>query len=50
MLIYLYFNEVSMTPAPYYIEDFDANNIERYYVTMQAYNNSLPPGTYNIYY
>ncbi|MFO7798090.1 MAG: hypothetical protein ACQERB_08850 [Promethearchaeati archaeon] len=46
--IYLYLNEFSMTPSPYFIDDFDYASSERYYVSMQAYNNSLPPGTYSI--
>lgn len=47
--IYLYLNELSMTPASYYIDAFGYDApYERYDVSMQAYNNSLPPGTYNI--
>lgn len=46
--LHIYLDEQSITSLSYYIDAAGTDAEERFAVNMQAYNNSLPPGTYNI--
>ena len=46
--IHIYLNDLPINPIYYYIEAAGTENYERFAVNMQAFNNSLDPGTYNI--